>query len=135
MLKIKVIKDGPLYFFGTFVYLNEEMLSRVMKHDSLAFCRCGRTGRAPFCDESHNSFSFNTQDQLECEYVVTNERPSPEDGSTAVAGIKGGPLHISGPVSLVDKRSVIWQGNQVKLCRCGASQMKPFCDGAHKKID
>ena len=45
-----------------------------------------------------------------------------------------GPLVVSGEdVALID-----WNGNaySVKkrpfaLCRCGASQNKPFCDGAH----
>lgn len=47
-----------------------------------------------------------------------------------------GPLLVDGPVTIVDA-----QGNQfavpegkpaVALCRCGASQYKPFCDGSHK---
>lgn len=47
-----------------------------------------------------------------------------------------GPLVIEGPVTVVDQ-----QGNPfplptnkplVALCRCGASQSKPFCDGSHK---
>jgi CDGSH-type Zn-finger protein len=27
-----------------------------------------------------------------------------------------------------------WKGTQVALCRCGASENKPFCDGKHKKV-
>lgn len=26
------------------------------------------------------------------------------------------------------------EGKNVFLCRCGASERKPFCDGAHKRI-
>lgn len=46
-----------------------------------------------------------------------------------------GPFLVKGPVKLVDA-----QGNEFDLggkesfalCRCGHSQNKPFCDGAHK---
>ena len=49
-----------------------------------------------------------------------------------------GPFVIEGDVNLVDN-----DGNPVplpegktimKLCRCGASVTKPFCDGTHSKI-
>ena len=48
---------------------------------------------------------------------------------------ENGPLLVTGPVTLSDHL-----GNQfdttgkenIALCRCGASQNKPFCDGAHK---
>jgi len=45
-----------------------------------------------------------------------------------------GPLIVDGEFTLVDAN-----GNEVPivkkaLCRCGASTMKPFCDGTHSKI-
>lgn len=45
-----------------------------------------------------------------------------------------GPYVIEGEFQLVDA-----QGNDVpitknKLCRCGGSVTKPFCDGTHSKI-
>ena len=48
---------------------------------------------------------------------------------------ENGPLLVTGPVILKDH-----QGNtfdltgmeNVALCRCGHSQRKPFCDGAHR---
>ncbi len=48
-----------------------------------------------------------------------------------------GPYQVTGPVRIVDV-----DGNEydlstrrsVKLCRCGASVTKPFCDGTHSRI-
>lgn len=47
-----------------------------------------------------------------------------------------GPLLVSGPAKLID-----FQGNEFEvgdrgdfvLCRCGHSEKRPFCDGAHKR--
>ena len=47
-----------------------------------------------------------------------------------------GPLVVEGPVRIIDA-----EGNEfvpdgakpaIALCRCGQSQRKPFCDGAHR---
>jgi CDGSH-type Zn-finger protein len=47
---------------------------------------------------------------------------------------RDGPYLVTGPVTLTDA-----DGNRydvdtpnVALCRCGASQTKPFCDGSHR---
>ena len=47
-----------------------------------------------------------------------------------------GPFLVTGPISLSDAA-----GNQfdiggketIALCRCGASERRPFCDGAHNR--
>ena len=48
---------------------------------------------------------------------------------------ENGPLLVSGPISLCDhlgnKYDLTGKEN-VALCRCGATQQRPFCDGSHK---
>jgi CDGSH iron-sulfur domain-containing protein 3 len=45
-----------------------------------------------------------------------------------------GPLQITGNFLLKDiKRNTEITLTEVKLCRCGKSKNKPFCDESHKK--
>lgn len=46
-----------------------------------------------------------------------------------------GPLAVSGPFELKDStgKAIVHAELTVKLCRCGASQNKPFCDGTHRR--
>ena len=48
-----------------------------------------------------------------------------------------GPYQVEGDFTLVTAEGVpvpTTPGKPVKLCRCGASTKKPFCDGMHSKI-
>ena len=49
---------------------------------------------------------------------------------------ENGPLVMPGNVRIVDHQGneiPLPQGKEnVALCRCGQSQVKPFCDGAHR---
>jgi CDGSH-type Zn-finger protein len=49
---------------------------------------------------------------------------------------KNGPYLVSGSIELVDPdgKAHPTDKDMVALCRCGASQNKPFCDGTHSKI-
>jgi CDGSH-type Zn-finger protein len=49
---------------------------------------------------------------------------------------RDGPYLVRGPFTLLDQ-----DGNEIEvkrrvvaLCRCGRSQIRPFCDGTHKAI-
>ena len=46
-----------------------------------------------------------------------------------------GPLQVTGPFDLKDAagKEVVHAELTVKLCRCGGSQNKPFCDGTHRR--
>lgn len=48
---------------------------------------------------------------------------------------KDGPILLTGEVEVVDADgTVIALQKSTALCRCGASETKPFCNGAHEKI-
>lgn len=45
-----------------------------------------------------------------------------------------GPLLVDGDFTLVDENGKESQPTKKALCRCGASVIKPYCDGTHSKI-
>jgi CDGSH-type Zn-finger protein len=46
-----------------------------------------------------------------------------------------GPLEVAGSCRVnASDGTEIRSADKVYLCRCGASEKKPFCDGSHKKI-
>lgn len=77
------------------------------------------------CPSGALSYYLNTKKQEE----------SPASNSTVIQISPNGPLIVQGNIVLKDG-----QGNEslretkTALCRCGASENKPFCDGKHKKI-
>ncbi len=49
-----------------------------------------------------------------------------------------GPYLVTGPATIefADGTSVaVESGKVVKLCRCGHSATKPYCDGTHRRVD
>jgi len=53
--------------------------------------------------------------------------------SNEIRASKNGPYLITGPALLVDAdgNETQVERKMVALCRCGASQSKPLCDGKH----
>lgn len=46
-----------------------------------------------------------------------------------------GPYHISGDIKLEDDMGNVYETKgTIRLCRCGRSHEKPFCDGTHEEI-
>ena len=46
-----------------------------------------------------------------------------------------GPLFVHGRVRIEDADgTLIREDTRLALCRCGASENKPFCDGSHRRI-
>ncbi len=57
------------------------------------------------------------------------------DSTVDINIIPDGPIAIQVPCSVTLPNGEKVEQPKVFLCRCGASENKPFCDGAHKKID
>lgn len=51
-----------------------------------------------------------------------------------IKALTDGPLEVTGEVEiLASDGSVVKETAKSFLCRCGHSENKPFCDGAHKR--
>lgn len=57
-----------------------------------------------------------------------------KDSLLKIKVVPNAPLLVEGTVELIlaDGTTVVKENPH--LCRCGASQNKPYCDGAHAKI-
>jgi CDGSH-type Zn-finger protein/uncharacterized Fe-S cluster protein YjdI len=93
-------------------------------------CRCGASRHKPFCDGSHHEAHFD----------ASGEPPTGTD--TAMLAVRDGPLEIApqadGPLAVRGNLEIVsGTGRMVarlqatRLCRCGQSASKPFCDGSH----
>jgi CDGSH-type Zn-finger protein len=95
-------------------------------------CRCGRTTRPPWCDNSHSPGSWDEQPKL-----VAVPRPvsweAPDD-EPCVAIKPNGPLRVRGVELWSDDGTRFEPTDRSSLCRCGRSNTMPFCDGTHKEI-
>jgi CDGSH-type Zn-finger protein/uncharacterized Fe-S cluster protein YjdI len=95
-------------------------------------CRCGASKNKPFCDGSHHEIGFD----------ATGEPPTKEtemlpvrDGVLAIDPQPNGPLAVSGNLEITSGTGrVVARVTGARLCRCGGSANKPFCDGTHAKI-
>ena len=54
---------------------------------------------------------------------------------TTVEPRPNGPLFVRGRLKIVDADGrLIREDTRLALCRCGASENKPFCDGSHRRV-
>lgn len=125
---IHVAYNGPLYFKGDLDIEGVPDERSAVKFRA-ALCRCGQSKNKPFCDNSHEDTGFR-----DCGAVgETGDGLEATGGQLNITPRTDGPLLIKGNVTITTGSGrQAWQGNETALCRCGASQNKPFCDGQHR---
>ncbi len=92
-------------------------------------CRCGQSQRKPWCDGSHGAAKF----------VASGEPPTGNldplavrDGVLSVQPLRNGPLQVTGNLEIcAGTGRAVARVTETRLCRCGQSGNKPFCDGSH----
>ncbi len=93
-------------------------------------CRCGASGNKPFCDGSHVAAGFAATG----EPATRPSEPLQDGRPLEVRPQTDGPLVIAGPIEICSGTGrTIDRLDSARLCRCGGSQNKPFCDGSHAR--
>ncbi|MEZ5785644.1 MAG: ferritin-like domain-containing protein [Xanthobacteraceae bacterium] len=97
-----------------------------------ALCRCGASNTKPFCDRAHQKLGFR---------ATGEETPKPSqplqsrDGTVSIEPQRNGPLQLVGNLEICTGTGrCIDRVTRVRLCRCGGSKTKPYCDNTHLKI-
>ena len=49
--------------------------------------------------------------------------------------VNGGPLKMTGNITLIHEDGSVTHSNDLNLCRCGSSKNKPICDDQHLEIE
>ena len=54
---------------------------------------------------------------------------------TKLKMINGGPVIVTGELSIEMVDGSVKKSKRISICRCGASGNRPFCDGSHKNLN
>ncbi|MCU0677143.1 MAG: CDGSH iron-sulfur domain-containing protein [Myxococcota bacterium] len=121
--QLRIRENGPYAVHAPIVLAGKDDGFRA------TLCRCGHSGNKPWCDGSH----------VAVEFVASGE---PKSGATDPLASRGGALEvtpmINGPLRVRGNLEIcagtgrtVARVTEAKLCRCGQSKNKPFCDLSH----
>ena len=119
--------DGPLYVHGRLRIRLPAGETTV--ETRVALCRCGASANKPFCDGAHEAAGF---EDAATEVPARLAAGTSEGGAVTVSFASDGPILVEGPVTVCGADASETTGGRGALCRCGASETKPFCDGRHR---
>jgi CDGSH-type Zn-finger protein/uncharacterized Fe-S cluster protein YjdI len=125
---IHMRENGPLAFNAAVALVDAE---GAVDHElRITLCRCGLSKNKPFCDQSHIAAAFNASGEAPTRPSQVLEHRA---GPMVVTPLLNGPLDVRGAVELITGTGrTLDRTMAVRLCRCGQSKDKPFCDGSHR---
>jgi CDGSH-type Zn-finger protein/uncharacterized Fe-S cluster protein YjdI len=121
--QLRIRENGP--------YAVHALLTIAGQDDGLraTLCRCGQSRNKPWCDGSHVAAGFTASGEPASASV---EALPQRDGPLTITPLRNGPLHVAGPLEIcAGTGRTVHRCTEVKLCRCGQSRNKPFCDLSH----
>src|SRR5262249_18217666 len=124
---VRLRENGP-YAFSADLRLSTEQEPVTRR----TLCRCGASKNNPYCDSSHSQIGFTATGEPASESLATlAERGGPLE----VTPLPNGPLQVRGALEVLSGTGrAIARTETCRLCRCGGSKTKPFCDGTHAQI-
>jgi CDGSH-type Zn-finger protein/uncharacterized Fe-S cluster protein YjdI len=132
---VLVSRNGPTYVRGDIEVTDERGDVRLLD-TRVALCRCGLSKNKPLCDNAHLEAGFREGGAITAPDAESRvEDPGAESTRLRVMVRENGPLELVGPFAISGSdRKTMLAGTRTKLCRCGESGAKPFCDGTHKRV-
>jgi CDGSH-type Zn-finger protein/uncharacterized Fe-S cluster protein YjdI len=100
--------------------------------DRATLCRCGKSKNKPFCDNTHRDVGFvATGEPATIESAPLGDR----GGELTIDPLTHGPLQVTGNLEIcAGTGRTVNRVQSCRLCRCGGSATKPFCDNTHVRI-
>lgn len=125
--ELRLIADGPHHLRGE-IEIRSGSGKTLACETRMALCRCGASSNKPYCDNSHVGRGF--KDEGTC---TLGDMAPEATGLLTLTLCTDGPVLCDGPVAIFDAfGEPAMTVQQAWLCRCGASENKPYCDGSHK---
>jgi CDGSH-type Zn-finger protein/uncharacterized Fe-S cluster protein YjdI len=129
---IRIEENGPYMVSGN-VEVKSADGNVLFRDTRIAFCRCGASKHMPFCDNRHNMSDYEDDGLIDSSKLLEDLRDHKNEKLEATLS-PNGPILLSGPVEIFGSDGRIgFRGTRCALCRCGATQNGPFCDGSHAK--
>ena len=139
---VRVWENGPLAFHAD-IHMVEPGAGPSESHGDgyrRVLCRCGLSSHKPYCDGSHNG-SDEPGAPVDA-FIASGEPPTRDmtaleqrDGPLRIDPLLNGPLMVSGNLEIMAGTGRgVERTRTCRLCRCGASDNKPFCDGSHAEV-
>lgn len=134
---VRVQRNGPLVATGALVIATRAGPRRLA---TAVLCRCGASTNKPFCDGSHVRRGFVDDARLPDRqdapptFAVASPAGPARVAPLAITPMLHGPLRCVGPFAVRDAGGRMEAARSPKLCRCGASLTKPYCDGSHRGL-
>jgi CDGSH-type Zn-finger protein/uncharacterized Fe-S cluster protein YjdI len=127
---VRIRENGPLAFHVDLALAGAAESSCKTR---ATLCRCGKSNAKPYCDGSHAAAGFVASGEPA---TLPSEPLADRRGKLSVTPLRDGPLEVSGNLELLagTGRTVnrVAASTTIKLCRCGGSANKPYCDGTHR---
>jgi CDGSH-type Zn-finger protein/uncharacterized Fe-S cluster protein YjdI len=121
---LQLRENGPLGFRAEILLDGKPIGMRAV------LCRCGASKNKPFCDGSHNEIGFQATGEPD---TKPTEPLAARGAPLAIDPEINGPLVVSGNLELCCGTGRTFDRvTTVRLCRCGGSANKPYCDNTHR---
>jgi CDGSH-type Zn-finger protein/uncharacterized Fe-S cluster protein YjdI len=123
---VQIRENGPLGLRGDLRIRGKAIGVRA------TLCRCGASNNKPYCDGAHHDIAFEASAEPD---TRASEPLAARNGPVEIDPLTNGPLSVRGNLEICTGTGrTVDRVTAARLCRCGHSANKPFCDGSHTRV-